>query len=156
MDEFKLDFSKLIKSTITYKLLDYEACVSYGETIRNYMSELITEETEFLKDTGYDFPHNQSTLKEWDSRVLAENSYGAFSGTELVGVVSYIAADKSMCGLYVAPKYRGKGVGKTLAKMVLDNFDVENINVVYTNKSAMGLYESLGYKVIPIFAMAKK
>jgi ribosomal protein S18 acetylase RimI-like enzyme len=83
---------------------------------------------------------------------------GAFEKEDLVGVVGFVrdSSEKSrhkgfLWGMYVAPLFRGRGVGRALAEEALARIDVlpglrkVRLSVVVSNQVALGLYESLGF-----------
>ena len=85
--------------------------------------------------------------------------FGAFEGNELVGLVALGRenlknhAHKALVwGMYVKPECRGKGIAKallretlSLARSVPEVLQV-NLSVNASNVSAIGLYESFGFK----------
>ena len=85
--------------------------------------------------------------------------FGAFEGNELVGLVALgrenlknLAHKALVWGMYVKPECRGKGIAKallrealSLARSVPEVFQV-NLSVNASNASAIGLYESFGFK----------
>lgn len=56
-----------------------------------------------------------------------------------------------LCNLHLHPDYHGKGYGKLLACMLLDEarelkYQVVELHVTVTQEKAIGLYKSLGFK----------
>jgi ribosomal protein S18 acetylase RimI-like enzyme len=87
--------------------------------------------------------------------------FGAFDGTELVGVVGVGREDRIktrhkafLGGMYVAPAHRNKGIARQLLGQALacaDAMDgVRQVGLAVTagNAGALGLYESMGFTVI--------
>lgn len=86
--------------------------------------------------------------------------FGAFyNNLELIGTAGLfrVIGNKSrhkgtLWGMYVAPEHRGKGVGKALARAILERAatlpDLEQVNltVVVTRAAARNLYLSLGFE----------
>jgi ribosomal protein S18 acetylase RimI-like enzyme len=94
---------------------------------------------------------------------------GAFVTEELVGMIGFVreTAPKrahvgSVWGLYVAPRWRGRGIGRTLLGDVLRRAralpELEHvlITVVSNNPGARRLYESVGFTVWGIEPAALK
>jgi len=86
--------------------------------------------------------------------------FGAFEGNELVGLVALgrenmnkLSHKALIWGMYVAPKARGKGVGRALLREALSlarsvpGVRQVNVSVNATNAGAIALYESVGFKV---------
>lgn len=85
--------------------------------------------------------------------------FGAFEGTELVGLVALgrenlknLAHKALIWGLYVKPSHRGEGIAKallqealSLARSVPEVIQV-NLSVNASNTAAIKLYESFGFK----------
>lgn len=49
--------------------------------------------------------------------------------------------------LFISPKFRNKGLGKTLLCLGVHQFDVKSLTVNEQNPQAKGFYEHLGFKV---------
>jgi ribosomal protein S18 acetylase RimI-like enzyme len=107
--------------------------------------------------------HQSLTLEEVKKRLgsEAEDSFvaGAFDGEFLVGMAGFfrekgpkVSHKGRIWGVYLAPEFRGKGIGRTLLKTVLDRATttegIENIliSVTSTQAAAANLYRSLGFK----------
>lgn len=50
--------------------------------------------------------------------------------------------------IYLIPEYRGRGIGTSILKNEIDNFDKIRLQVATTNTQAIKLYESLGFKIV--------
>lgn len=86
--------------------------------------------------------------------------FGAFEGGQLVGLVALGREDMKnlshkalIWGMHVKPEHRGKGIAKallqealSLARSVPGVLQV-NLGVNASNTAAIGLYESIGFKV---------
>lgn len=85
--------------------------------------------------------------------------FGAFENGELVGLVALgreshrkLEHKALIWGLYVAPKARGKGVGRALLLEALSlaksvpGIRQANLSVNASNKAAIGLYKSMGFE----------
>ena len=85
---------------------------------------------------------------------------GGFIGDELVGTVglyreslSKFAHKANAWGLYVKPANRGKGYGSALISRAIDiaksSSDIRQVNlvVVASNKSAISIYEKIGFAI---------
>lgn len=142
---------------IEYRLLTMADCTSYMDTILSWMQNLIKEEIEFCEKVGLEFPNKpEEGNNPLIVRMMNKSAYGAFKGDELLGIAQYIKPEKMMCNVYVRPDSRGQGIGRVLSKLIIDNFNVEQIHVVYCNEPAVKLYQSLGYKLPPVVTMFKK
>ena len=84
---------------------------------------------------------------------------GAFAGTTLIGVVGLqrerptkLAHKAHLWGMYVAPEFRRKGVGRGLVEQALkrasamDGVRQVNLSVNANNPAAIALYEALGFR----------
>lgn len=49
--------------------------------------------------------------------------------------------------LFIAPEYRGKGIGKKMLLYGIENYGVNNLAVNEDNPLAKGFYEHMGFKV---------
>lgn len=76
-------------------------------------------------------------------------SFGALSDGELVGyarVVTDRATFAWLCDVYVAPEARGRGVGSTLVRAVLETLEpMRLLRVMLATQDAHGVYERLGF-----------
>ncbi|WP_073315399.1 GNAT family N-acetyltransferase [Aquimarina spongiae] len=50
--------------------------------------------------------------------------------------------------LFIAPKYRGKRIGKTLLDYAINNLGVTKVDVNEQNEQAVGFYKHCGFEVI--------
>ena len=50
--------------------------------------------------------------------------------------------------IYLIPEYRGKGIGTSILKNEIENFDKIRLQVATSNTKAIKLYRSLGFKII--------
>ena len=72
--------------------------------------------------------------------VIAEDGDGrpvAFMGVE----------DGSLEMLFIAPRERGKGLGKRLIQYGIENYSIEKLTVNEQNPQAKGFYEHMGFRV---------
>ena len=86
---------------------------------------------------------------------------GSFNNSgSLVGTATFvresnikIAHKGNIYGMYIAPEYRGQGLGKALMRELLkkasqlEGLEQINLTVVSNNQSAKKLYESVGFEV---------
>ena len=108
-------------------------------------------------------PEDEPDLAQTAVRLAASDDrcfYGAFSGTQLVGIVRlslYEATNEKhrayLGGLFVLPSFRGAGYGRALVRAALNRAaslpDVRRINlsVVAQQEAAVRLYQSLGFRL---------
>ena len=50
--------------------------------------------------------------------------------------------------LFIAPEYRGMGLGKKLLNYAIEHFDVRELDVNEQNPQALGFYEKQGFEVV--------
>ncbi|KGL38311.1 GNAT family N-acetyltransferase [Listeria newyorkensis] len=101
-----------------------------------------------------------TALQKYEIRFQSPYSltFGAFSGGNLVGVVTLIREERiktrhraNIVAMYVAPERRGSGVGKALIGTAieqaqqLEGIEQVYLSVVTNNKQARKLYTSLGF-----------
>ena len=96
------------------------------------------------------------SLAHFSERVASCPVFGAFSGTELVGMAGFLGREGAkdahkgyLWGMYVQPSARNAGVGRKLAEAVIDyarqKFEILQLNVVSENEAARQLYASSGF-----------
>ena len=91
---------------------------------------------------------------------MANWVFGAFEQDRLVGVVALVREEQtkehhkaSVFGMYVDARMRRKGIGRALMTIVLQvarelrGLRQVRLSVVESNRAALRLYESLGFKV---------
>ena len=98
-----------------------------------------------LNDLFNEYKNNYDPIINDYTKVYAykiDNKYVSF----IVGQILYENAE--IIDIYVTPEYRRKGIAKKLMNTIIDNKDVKNITleVNINNKSAILLYNSLGFK----------
>ena len=49
--------------------------------------------------------------------------------------------------LFIAPAARGRGLGKRLVSLAIDNYAINQLTVNEQNPQAQGFYEHLGFQV---------
>jgi ribosomal protein S18 acetylase RimI-like enzyme len=85
--------------------------------------------------------------------------FGAFHENDLVGIMAYFREERhklrhrgKVTQVYVSPDYRGQGIAKRLLKDLVDyafaqpEIEVLTLEVVDSNKAAVRVYESVGFK----------
>ncbi|WP_369901098.1 N-acetyltransferase family protein [Bacillus manliponensis] len=115
--------------------------------------------------SSYEDIINKEDPIEYKAQILAQDenyTLGAFKENQLIGVATletkpYVKQEhKAKIGsVYVSPKARGLGAGKSLIKACIElakKLDVEQImlDVVVGNDGAKKLYESLGFKTFGV------
>ncbi|MEH1819628.1 MAG: GNAT family N-acetyltransferase [Nostoc sp.] len=78
----------------------------------------------------------------------AETYWVAIEGDAIVGFASFIVDE--LIGLYVHPKYQGKGIGRALVKHFCEEATKQDVSKVITTASlyAEGFYLRLGFTAI--------
>ena len=84
--------------------------------------------------------------------------YGAFDADVLIGISGLFGDTRQrvlhrakVTQVYIDPRYRGKGIAKKLlSHLIKEAFDIESmeslqLEAVDSNKTAVGLYQSLGF-----------
>lgn len=97
------------------------------------------------------------SLETWEARLTDNAWFAAFDADVAVGLACGIhtdsAAERELTGLWVAPSHRGTGHGDALVITVRDWAAHEGaqrltLEVVGTNRSAIGLYARHGFAVL--------
>ena len=94
----------------------------------------LTDE-EIKKIKGY-VPIAISSVKHL---IVAKDNIG-----EIVGFMGVEGSKIEM--LFISPLCRGKGIGKSLVKFGIENYNVNEVTVNQQNPQAVGFYEHLGFK----------
>ena len=95
-------------------------------------------------------------LHLFTERLETSAVFGAFAGSELVGVVGFFvkpsrkeAHKGALVGMYVRPGARTGGVGRRLVEAVIDHashcVEVVQLTVIKENQRAVRLYARLGF-----------
>ena len=96
---------------------------------------------------------------EWPDHVM----FGAFDGKRLIGITGFnrMARQRAMhrgeiVQVYVDSKYRGQAIGERVIRQALDyGFSLQGIeqiqlSVIASNKTAIRLYEKLGFRTFGV------
>ena len=91
-------------------------------------------------------------------RTPGNQMYGAFDGDKLIGISGFFGDTRQrvlhrakVTQVYLDPAYRGRGIAKRLLNYLIEEaFKIESLEslqleAVDSNKTAVGLYESLGF-----------
>ncbi|MGH3353718.1 MAG: GNAT family N-acetyltransferase [Nocardioides sp.] len=114
--------------------------------------------TESPEAFGSSVPRERGlSLETWEARLTDNAWFAAFDADVAVGLACGIhtdsATERELTGLWVAPSHRGTGLGDALVITVRDWAALEGaqrltLEVVGTNRSAVGLYERHGFAVV--------
>ena len=85
-------------------------------------------------------PYLPIALHEIPHLIVAENSEGI-----PVGFMGVEARKLEM--LFIAPEFRGKGIGKEFIQYGFDTYSVNEVTVNEQNPQAIGFYEHMGFSV---------
>jgi ribosomal protein S18 acetylase RimI-like enzyme len=91
--------------------------------------------------------------------------FGAFDGTTLVGKAGFMVEKGLkerhkgfMCGVYVAPSWRGRGIAERLVQAILEHAErhvlVLRSAVTASNANAARLYHKLGFETYGVGPLA--
>lgn len=68
------------------------------------------------------------------------------SGNKIVGFLG--VSEQNLEMLFIAPKYRGKKIGKALLNYAITKLNVTKVDVNEQNEQAVGFYKHFGFEVI--------
>jgi ribosomal protein S18 acetylase RimI-like enzyme len=112
--------------------------------------------------TTYEIERERSIEQIRKNLIVTDSRFtlGAFMNNDLIGVVTFVRESNlkinhkgNVYAMYVSPKNRGQGIGKSLmielVKRARTCSGLEQINlaVISNNTMAKKLYESIGFKV---------
>ncbi|MFT7686858.1 MAG: ribosomal protein S18 acetylase RimI-like enzyme [Candidatus Azotimanducaceae bacterium] len=136
-----------MNSAIVIRILTLDDTVSYGAIREKANAD--------LKYRGRRDPEKKLSVPEITALLSASQnsiSLGAFLDKELVGIISmgWQSDESTLFGLYVLENNRREGVGRKLSNEVIKMADerqskVLKLEVLRENKSALALYESIGF-----------
>jgi ribosomal protein S18 acetylase RimI-like enzyme len=99
---------------------------------------------------------NTMPLKWFEERIVNGNVFGAFAGSELIGVAGYwrhegtkVRHKAGLWGMYVRPAARGSGLAERLVEAVADHafgrVELLQLSVASDNEAAIRLYRKAGF-----------
>jgi ribosomal protein S18 acetylase RimI-like enzyme len=99
---------------------------------------------------------NAMPLKWFEERIVKGHIFGAFAGSELVGVAGYwqqegakVRHKAGLWGMYVRLGARGSGLGERLIEAVADHafgrVELLQLSVASDNEAAIRLYQKTGF-----------
>lgn len=86
-------------------------------------------------------------IKEYVPRALEGIAHLVIAKQEGASVAFMGIADGTLEMLFIAPKERGKGLGKRLLCYGMEHYDVRRLAVNEQNPQARGFYEHMGFAV---------
>jgi ribosomal protein S18 acetylase RimI-like enzyme len=121
---------------------------SSGEGDYSYRNCFIAEQSQQLAGMLLSFAMN---AREPDDIVSAP----PFDNTDVFAPYKYLEEPESwyICGVAVTPEYRGRGIGRGLMntarkQAIIHGYDRLSLVVFEENRTAIRLYQDLGYKVV--------
>ena len=107
-----------------------------------------------IKELGLLINSNFIKVNNIDELIENKNIIGYYDNDNLVGFIIYESLFEVIDILYIVvdPIYRRKGIGYTLVKYLIDNFEFEKImlEVRCDNSNAIKLYKKFNFKIINI------
>jgi ribosomal protein S18 acetylase RimI-like enzyme len=112
--------------------------------------------------TSFGGSYEEESLRSdenWRGFLTSANVFGAFIQEKIVGCLGYYINDgekakhrAGVCGMYIRPEARGKGVGKVLLQHVRDHAKEREVmqlhlTVLTTNYTAINLYLKFGFVI---------
>ncbi|TNF08136.1 MAG: GNAT family N-acetyltransferase [Bacillota bacterium] len=141
---------------IKIRKLDSDDAKIY-QTIR--LQALKESQTSFSSSYEEEKDRDITSIQDRLSQSFA-HTYGAFDEQLLVGIISFVAETRiktrhtaDIYGMYVDSNYRNQGIGKALLNHVMIEAKKRGIiekirlSVTESNKDAIRLYESVGFKI---------
>lgn len=142
---------------------------SDGAAYRKLMLEAYEQAADAFTTTALE--RSAEPMSWWSMRLGSASalscSVGAWEGPELVGTVAlqFSAKPKTqhsalVLGMYVKPKFRGKGLGRLLMRSAVEfaasrpGVRVLTLTLTEGNEPALHLYESIGFTVWGIEPLA--
>lgn len=96
-------------------------------------------------------PHVQELIRK-DVQQSIKDTQMIMDGDKTIGMFTACMIDdgewRYIGEIYLIPEYRGRGIGTSILKNEIDNFDKIRLQVATTNTGAIKLYESLGFKIV--------
>ena len=96
-------------------------------------------------------PHVQELIRK-DVQQSIKDTQMIMDGDKTIGMFTACMIDdgewRYIGEIYLIPEYRGRGIGTSILKNEIDNFDKIRLQVATTNTQAIKLYESLGFKIV--------
>lgn len=87
-------------------------------------------------------------IKEYVPQALSSVENLVVAEDEGHNPVAFMGIEKeSLEMLFIAPKERGKGLGKQLIRFGIENYSVKKVAVNEQNPQAKGFYEHMGFRV---------
>ena len=125
---------------------------------REHLAHIRVLFTEYVDSLGFqlDFQDYEKEFDELpgeyappDGRLIL-----ALEGHTAVGCIALRKLDRKICEMkrmYVRPEYRGKGIGKKLAEIIIGEarrigYMTMRLDTIATMKEAIALYRSLGFR----------
>ncbi|WP_261381701.1 GNAT family N-acetyltransferase [Paenibacillus cremeus] len=110
--------------------------------------------------TTYELEKDKPIEQLRSNLIASDNRFtlGAFINSELIGIVTFVRESNpkivhkgNVYAMYVSPKFREKGIGKSLVQELVikakqcDGLEQINLTVISNNNAAKRLYETIGF-----------
>ena len=135
LDEYKADKCDELLTKLIQDERQYDSYINENFIVKDYFKNIIKDKNNIL-------------LCYEENENIVGYTYFKYQNNE--DIIGYL-----IDGLYVVEEYRKRGIAKTLIKeglKIISDYKIDfvDINVMYNNKIAIKLYESLGFNALSL------
>ena len=135
LDEYKADKCDELLTKLIQDERQYDSYINENFIVKDYIKNIIKDKNNIL-------------LCYEENENIVGYTYFKYQNNE--DSIGYL-----IDGLYVEEEYRKRGIAKTLIKeglKIISDYKIDfvDINVMYNNKIAIKLYESLGFNALSL------